>query len=384
MARTTRLAQVESAVRAGAAHKIVAVLRESLVEHYPVLDAEVFLVDYRLNVLEPVSALDEPGTPINGSLAGAAYRSQQPVWSERDGRPVGYLPLTVRSDRHGVLEVVVSGELTDELKSEFVAITWSLAHELALAEAATDLFRVARRPERLTLAAEIQWELLPGRAMECGEYSLAGQLEPAYTLRGDSFDWSADDDSVTVAVANGMGDSVDAALLTSLAINALRNARRAGVGLADQAALADQAIWAQHGGDRYVSTLLLRFDLATGVVSAVDAGSPVVWRLRGDEAEQIELASQGALGMFEETRYEVQQFQVQRGDRLMIISDGVFEARYEDTGYGTLALRRALDVSRSLPPIDAVATVMSDLRAFLHDDDLQDDAVVVCLDWRGR
>lgn len=384
MAPSTRLARIESAIRAGAAHKIVTVLRESLIEHYPVVTAEVFLVDYRLSVLEPVSALDAPGISITGSVPGSAYRQQVPVWCARDGSPVGYLPLTVRGERHGVLEIVLTEEPTDELKSELVAVSWSLAHELALAEAATDLFRMARRPERLTLAAEIQWELLPGRGMECLEYSLAGQLEPAYMLRGDNFDWSADDDTLTVAVTNGMGESVDAALLTSLAINALRNARRAGIGLADQAALADQAIWAQHAGERYVSTLLLRFELATGTVSVIDAGSPAMWRLREDALEEIELAEQCPLGMFEESRYEVQQFQLEPGDRLMIISDGVFEARYEDTGYGTAALRRALELSRMLPPAEAVATVLTDLRAFLHDDDLQDDAVVVCLDWRGR
>ena len=57
---------------------------------------------------------------------------------------------------------------------------------------------MAARTQRLTLAAEMQWELLPGRSRIRPSFSLAGQLEPAYAVRGDSFDW-ADDERPAVA-----------------------------------------------------------------------------------------------------------------------------------------------------------------------------------------
>lgn len=70
-----------------------------------------------------------------------------------------------------------------------------------------------------------------------------------------------------------MGEGIDASLLTGLAVAALRNARRAGLPVADQAALADQAVFAQHGGTKYAAALLLDIELATGAVRAIDAGS---------------------------------------------------------------------------------------------------------------
>lgn len=41
----------------------------------------------------------------------------------------------------------------------------ALAHEVVVAERDTDLYLQARRAERLTLAAEMQWQLLPGALM---------------------------------------------------------------------------------------------------------------------------------------------------------------------------------------------------------------------------
>lgn len=127
-------------------------------------------------------------------------------------------------------------------------IATALAHEVAAVSAGTDVYRAARRSQRLTLAAEMQWDLLPGRSRIRPSFSLAGQLEPAYTVRGDSFDWSDDGERLWLATINGTGEGVAASLLTSLATHALRNARRAGLSLADQAALADQAIYDLHRG----------------------------------------------------------------------------------------------------------------------------------------
>ena len=47
------------------------------------------------------------------------------------------------------------------------------------------------------------------------------------------------------------------------------------------------------------------------------------------------------------------------------------------------ALHRFVRRTGSLAPLQAVRSLLGDLRAFLEDSDLDDDAVVVCLDWTG-
>ena len=121
-----------------------------------------------------------------------------------------------------------------------------------VAERDTDRYQQARRATRLTLAAETQWQLLPGRSSRRREYALGAQLEPAYAIRGDGYDWAATGTGLALTVVNGMGEGIGGGAADILAVNALRNARRAGIGLADQAALADQAVYAQHRGESYV------------------------------------------------------------------------------------------------------------------------------------
>ena len=71
----------------------------------------------------------------------------------------------------------------------------------------------------------------------------------------------------------------------------------------------------------------MRIALATGEAEVVDAGSPRMLRSRRGEVETIKLDEQLPLGMFSDTRYRAQPVSLRPGDRLIILSDGVFAAR---------------------------------------------------------
>jgi serine phosphatase RsbU (regulator of sigma subunit) len=385
----TVLADVEQAIRTAPPHGLVQAARAALTAGYGVSSVRVYLADYGLTVLRPVDSPPHTGGPLSlhNSAQGRVFGSQEPNRRElpQEGSVEHHLPVTCRGERLGVMSVVLPRERSVRGAAEdLVRIADLLGHEILVAERDTDLYRLVRRTSRLTLAAEMQWELLPGRACEAAEYALGAHLEPAYAIHGDNFDWSADQDTLTLAVTNGMGEGIQASLLTNLAVKALRNARRAGIGVADQAALADQALYEQHRGARYVSTLLLRFDLASGVVEAVDAGSPQLWRQRGKTVERVDLDAQLPLGMFDESDYVAQKFQVVPGDRLLFASDGVYEALSpRGETYGERALARAISSTSLLPAAMAPRAVLSELAGFRETETL-DDALVVCLDWFGR
>ncbi|MER6027152.1 PP2C family protein-serine/threonine phosphatase [Streptomyces sp. NPDC001851] len=380
----------ESRLRAVPPHALVATAGSLLAERFGAQDVALLLADYGLTVLQPVTHLPHTGEPVSAydGPAGTAFTSQKPVVEVIADTATErvHLPITVRGDRLGILTVRVPATSADPATvlglGEFAT---ALGHEVATAGRDTDLYLQARRTRRLTLAAEMQWQLLPGRGCARREYTIGAHLEPAYAVGGDNFDWSTSADHLTLTVTDGMGQGIDASLLTSLAVSALRNARRAGIGLADQAALADQAVFAQYGGKAYASTLLLRFELDTGTVRAVDAGSPQLYRLGDTGIDLIELEAQLPLGMFEETPYEEQTFQVAPGDRLVAISTGVHGTR-SATGdvFGERALRQILSATRQTPPHETARAVVAGLIEHFGSKDLTSDAAVVCLDWTGR
>ncbi|MET9479311.1 PP2C family protein-serine/threonine phosphatase [Streptomyces sp. NPDC006638] len=352
----------------------------------------LYLADYGLTVLQPVTGVSGAPHPdealsLHNTPEGRAFGSQEAHGEEVRHKDAvdHHLPVTVRGERLGVLTVRLPGDRsTPGTVEELTQVAELLGHEILVAERDTDLYRRARRVNRLTLAAEMQWELLPARACTAREYAIGAQLEPAYAIHGDNFDWSSDGDQLTLAVTNGMGEGIQASLLTNLAVNALRNARRAGIGIADQAALADQALYEQHRGASYVSTLLLRFELATGAVEAVDAGSPQLWRRRDRTVERIPFDAQLPLGMFEESDYRVQRFQALPGDRFFFVSDGVYAAvSPQGEIYGERALARAINATSLLPAATVPRAVLQEL-ATHRDAESTDDALVLCLDWFGR
>lgn len=380
----------EAQLRAAPPHALVDTAGRLLAERFGAGDVTLLLADYGLTVLQPVTRLPDTGEPVSAhdGPAGTAFTTQKPVLevTADPATELLHLPITVRGDRLGVLCVHVPGTSADPATvlrlGEFAT---ALGHEVATAGRDTDLYLRARRTRRLTLAAEMQWQLLPGRGCARDEFVIGAHLEPAYAIGGDNFDWSTSADHLTLTVTDGMGEGIDASLLTSLTVGALRNARRAGVDLAEQASLADQALFSQYGGKRYASTLLLRFDLATGTVSAVDAGSPRLYRQRGTAVERVGLDAQLPLGMFEETLYEEQTFQVEPGDRLVALSTGVHDTPSE-TGelFGEGVLRQILGATRQTSPHETARSVVAGLIEHVGTRDLLADASVVCLDWTGR
>ncbi|MFE3738624.1 PP2C family protein-serine/threonine phosphatase [Streptomyces sp. NPDC059134] len=407
---------VERVLREAAPHEIFDALRALIERRHHAVSVELLMADYAMTELRLVHVLPHtaPPLPLLGTAAGRAFSTQEPHCVEGPGATVTvFVPVSVRGDRLGVLSVTLPGgtdgigtdhsgtdgigpdspgtdgsganSLDPGMKEEFRGYADALAHEIVVAERDTDLFLQARRTERLTLAAEMQWQLLPGRSCSRPEYSIGAQLEPAYAIFGDSFDWSASADDLVLTVSNGMGEGIDAALLTNLAVNALRNARRAGLDLAGQAFLADQAIYGQHQGHQYLSTLLLRFHLPTGDVEIIDAGSPRIWRLRADVVEPIEMDPQMPLGMFEDSVYIPQRFAVLPGDRLLFISDGVYDA-LSPAGekYSLHALARVIIDTRLLPASQVPRAMLEELLGHRGSGPASDDSLVVCLDWHGR
>ncbi|WP_189114070.1 PP2C family protein-serine/threonine phosphatase [Pilimelia terevasa] len=372
---------VIGAMARACAHEMVDVLAAALHDELGVTAVELLLADYQLVTLLPVLDPAGPAAPLTGGPAAGCFTQQEPV---ADGTDL-YVPVSIRGDRHGVLRATLpdAGALARH-SATLAEVATVLAHMLPAADRATDRYDRVRRTRRLTLAAEMQWALLPGRSCRTATLDFAGQLEPAYAVRGDGFDWSDDHDRFTVTVTNGMGTGMEAATLTTVAITALRNARRAGLSLVDQASLADQALYSQFRGELHLSTLLLQLDPHTGQVTFIDAGSPVVLLLRAGDLDVVELAPQPPLGAQDGTEYTAQHVWLTPGDRLIVVSDGVTELRGGDGNrYAERALQRALRRTRAMAPLDAVRTVVGDLLTHHGTSPLDDDAVVTCLDWYG-
>ncbi|HWS32545.1 MAG TPA: PP2C family protein-serine/threonine phosphatase [Actinoplanes sp.] len=373
-------APLGSLLRAAPPDRLPEVAAEHLRRHYSAESVDILMPD--LTGTRLLSLLTPDATP--GDRAMRCFASQRPG---TDHNPAGsarlHLPLSCWGERIGVLRLELPAVPTGETTDRIGADADDLSVALRAAGDATDRYRRVQRRARLTMAAELQWDLLPGRSLGDERFLIAGQLEPAYDVHGDHFDWALDGDRLTVTALNGHGGGMEAALLTSLAVNAMRNARRCGADIVEQAELASDAVHTRYGGAAHAATLLLEIDLISGEVAAVDAGSPHCLIARAGETERVPLEQQLPLGMFSEAHYEIQRFALEPGDRMLVVSDGVHAATPAGLPrYGENALFSALRRTRLQPATEAVGTVMRGLREYHAGAEPEDDAVMVCLDWR--
>jgi len=316
--------------------------------------------------------------PLVGTPHGRALAVQAVEVIDEDGGARLFAPVTSRGEAVGVLELL----LDDFPAKQTVADVAQAAHFLAYVVIAnrryTDLFEWGQRSVPLSLAAEIQHRLLPGAfTCEAGQFTLAAWLQPAGEIGGDTFDFSLDRDALHLSMTDAMGHTMDAALLATVLVGGLRNARRRGVELAEQARLANDALAEQAGESQFVTGLLVRIDLLRATAEIVNAGHPPPLRIRAGEVDQLDLEADPPFGVRLGRAYRVQSLPLQVGDRLIFVTDGMLERDAALMNIGAI-----LTASIDMHPREAVQDLT---RAVLKvsGGQLRDDATALCLDWHG-
>jgi serine phosphatase RsbU (regulator of sigma subunit) len=121
----------------------------------------------------------------------------------------------------------------------------------------------------------------------------------------------------------------------------------------------------------------MRVDLHTREAQIVNAGHPFPLRLRDGRVEEITLEIDLPFGVEHGTRYRLQRFPLEPGDRVVFVTDGM-----QERNAASFDVAAALAASAALHPREVVHELgQAVLRA--TGGVLRDDASVVCLDWYG-
>jgi serine phosphatase RsbU (regulator of sigma subunit) len=362
-------------------------LTDFLTDNVGATEVRVWLVDYGQEVLGGLAG--PTGTdigewiPVGHGPVGRAFATQQLV-TVADGDGVWVqVPVALRAERIGVLQVGLAAAPDLETQHGLEEVALTLAYVLALAPRYTDSFERARRQQPLTVAAEMQWSVLPARAFSTAEFSLAGRLTPAYEVGGDLYDFCVDARSMWLAVTDAMGHGVSASVLAALTANTLRNARRGGAGVLEQVAAADRALTAVFGGAQFVTGVIAQVELDTGQARWVNAGHPPPYRLRGGRVEEMAGEPNVPLGLFGASEFTTVETTLLPGDRLVFVSDGVLEGVVADGAqYAEAHLLDQLDRTAAMGTEETADALQRHLNTVVGDR-LHDDATYLVLDWHG-
>ncbi|MFF3348208.1 PP2C family protein-serine/threonine phosphatase [Streptomyces sp. NPDC002779] len=349
----------------------------------------VYLADLQQHQLVPLTDVAE-ALEIDTTLAGWTYRTQSlRVEESENGGLTAWFPLLDGAERLGVL-AVHAPSLTSRTLRRGRALAALLAMMITSKRLYKDSFVRRTRSEPMQLPAEMLRAFLPPRTIGTAHVVSTGVLEPAYEIGGDAFDHSLTETTLHIAVLDAMGHNLASGLTTAVSLAAFRNARRTGADLPDLVSCVDEAL-AEWLPDQFCTGILAQLDLETGMLRWSNCGHPMPLLIRDrrlivDAMERDPEPPMGLPGRFSTRPRQTHELALEPGDRVLMYTDGVIEARTEDGG--EFGLERFADYV--IRATSAGELAPETLRRLIHSitdtpsNRLRDDATIVMFEWWPR
>jgi phosphoserine phosphatase RsbU/P len=336
-------------------------------------------------------------TPIalDGTVLGEAVRSGSPVFI-RDARQderlqenarddilfvssLVAIPLVVRNRSLGVLSVLKrsEGELFDE--QDFQHLTTLAEYASITIDNVYTYMEVLEKREferEVDIAAQIQQRLLPARLPELETAALAVYSMPAKGVSGDYYDvFRIEKDTIGLVICDVAGKGIPASLVMVMIRSILH------LIVSPQRDAAATLNWINRGItgridlDHFATIAFLLYDQKTREILYSNAAHLPLLVYKQDTGTTFKVDTGGLpIGIEKGTCYEQKRFRVEKGDCVLLFTDGIVEAM-NPAGhqYGMSGLRRVVERCAVLPAGELVNAIREDLRSFVgtgrqHDD----------------
>jgi hypothetical protein len=352
-------------------------------------DISIHLQDYEQRLLVPLPGRGlKVGEPlaIDGSPAGKAFLTRKPHRLQLADGIRMFLPLLDGNEEVGVLSVTLNSVGSQDLRL-LGRLAGLVADMIVTKDHYTDQFVQARRSSKpMSVAAEIQYKLLPPLSMRTPQVSVVAALQPTYNVAGDSLDYVLNDNILDLAVIDAMGHGLGAAILATVAMGAYRHARRADVGMGDLYRFMDNAMDEEFGPEQFVTGQLMRLDITSGHLQWVNAGHPAPIPVRGNKViQRLDTPPTLPIGLGGASPV-ISSVQLARRDRVVVaFTNGLIEERKISGGqFGEKQLIDAIDqVSPLATGVDQLLRRVSlDLKR-QRGEVISDDATLLIFEWTG-
>ena len=241
--------------------------------------------------------------------------------------------------------------------------------------------------KELEIARRIQSSTLPQSVPTLRGLEIAARYVPMSAVAGDFYDFlCVDEKRVGILVADVTGHGVPAALIASM----LK------VAFAGQAAHAHDPARVLTGLNRslcgkfeehFVTAAYLFVDLEKGLLHYSAAGHPPLMLASGAVGNVREIEENGLmLGMFPEAVYSSVEIRVGPGDRCLLYTDGIFEAKNAaQEEFGKSRCKQFLESQREIPAARFANTLLDRVAGFSGYNSTraqEDDITLLVLDFQ--
>jgi sigma-B regulation protein RsbU (phosphoserine phosphatase) len=273
---------------------------------------------------------------------------------------------------HGDLRLLESVAVHTGLALENSRLTTAVAQEAAQRE------RIHREIE---IAREVQERLLPREGPHVAGLDYAGHCRPALTIGGDYYDFlETPTGEIGFALGDIAGKGVPAALLMASLQASLRGLTAGGVGdLRELMAKLNRLVYDATPKNRFATFVYVLYESETGRLRLCSAGHNASLLVRNGTVEWIRPRGI-ALGLARQATYEQVEITLEPGDRLILYTDGITEARNgEGDEYGEARLAELALGLGEIPAAESLAAIVADVDRFAGETPQHDDLTALVL-----
>jgi sigma-B regulation protein RsbU (phosphoserine phosphatase) len=318
--------------------------------------------------------------------------------------------LTSRSDKADIVRGIEAGADDfvakpfdkQELRVRLLAGERIVRLERTLSAQNAELRAASQKMQRdLLAAARVQRSMLPQHDVVTPRVRTAWKYVPTDELAGDAIGLHLVEDRYLVSyVIDVSGHGVPAALLSVTAMHQLAPQPEATSLLRDLSASGDlgtmqqpahiatqmnRRFCASDNDGLFLTMILCILDTHTGRLHFTSAGHPPPLLLRGQTVVPLPEAGGFPLAIEDQAQYEQVAVDLQPGDRIYLLSDGIIE-QHDPQDTDEFGLKRLTPLIASLhtqPVNDIVARVVEELSQWAGKTSFKDDVSLVVLEWLG-
>ena len=304
----------------------------------------------------------------------------------------GHYTLRVRASNNDGVWSTDEARLTITVTPPFWQRAWFLTlASLVLVATALGVYkhrvRVVRMGSELQTARETQASILPQSPPETPGYDIDGTCIPANTVGGDFYDFIWLDEEQTllgIALADVSGKSMDAALTAVLTTGVVQAEARISRSPAEVVAAANLPVYNKTARNAFTALCFARLDLAARTLTFTNAGlmEPLLKDVNGDVRPLKSVGSKLPLGVLPDGQYKERTIQLQPGEFLLLLTDGIPESQNRSMDfYGDNTLRCLLaDMdTASMNAAAVLDAVLDEVRRFTDGAPQQDDITAVAI-----
>ncbi len=269
-------------------------------------------------------------------------------------------------------------ELVDNLNVIGSAVTAVLQGRHALA-------RTKQLEQDLDKARDIQRSILPDHEQKYGTYMLFGVSVPERVVGGDFFDYipaGEEGERLGVAIGDAASKGLSAAVEALYVSGALKMGVELQTNMSSLVKKVNNLVNSTFSDSRFVTLFYGEFtDEKSGLFLYVNAGhnQPFFFNNRKSEITQLETTGP-ALGIAPNARYRVGNVNFEKGDVLILYTDGITEATDSDFAFfGEERLRRRLSEIADLKPREICYHLMESVQKFSASSKYADDKTLVVI-----